>query len=406
VKILISAYNCSPYEGSEPGIGWHTAWSLALHHDVLVLTQSLYREPIERFMAMCGENRKIEFVYLQLPFGGKERFRRKVRQIYYPLWQAASSRIIRKLVRERHVDLAHHLVWGRVWMASGILGAKGLVPLVWGPVGAIEKTPNAFLKGMGFMERFRNFVVSMTLRSKQVDRMVRAADLVLASSRETHAYLKGKGARDVRLMSNSGISQADADYLSGLASPPENDFVFLAMGRLLPWKGCQYALEAFARTDDPRARFLFLGEGPMRRKLERLAEQLGVSERVSFLGSLPRDKALDVLAGANVLVHPSLHDSGGLVCAEAMAAGRPVICLNMGGPPLQVGKEGGIVIEADNPVEAIRGIEAAMRRCLQADADLPGRETIQNHVRTTLVWELKAKRYAELYQELDGRYSL
>ena len=62
-----------------------------------------------------------------------------------------------------------------------------------------------------------------------------------------------------------------------------------------------------------------------------LAAELGIERQVKFWGALERQAALAKFGECHVLVHPSLHDSGGWVCVEAMAAGRPVVCLDLGG---------------------------------------------------------------------------
>ena len=61
-----------------------------------------------------------------------------------------------------------------------------------------------------------------------------------------------------------------------------------------------------------------------------------------------------------MLVHPSLHDSGGWVCLEAMAAGKPVICLDLGGPGEQVTRETGFKIPALDPDQAVKDMARAM----------------------------------------------
>jgi len=57
-----------------------------------------------------------------------------------------------------------------------------------------------------------------------------------------------------------------------------------------------------------------------------------VTSRVSFDDWIPRDALLSEIAGAGVLVHPSLHEEAGLCIAEALSLGTPVVCLDHGGP--------------------------------------------------------------------------
>ena len=81
-----------------------------------------------------------------------------------------------------------------------------------------------------------------------------------------------------------------------------------------------------------------------------------------FFGEIPRAKGLEKLAECDVLIHPSLHDSGGWVCLEAMAAGRPVVCLDLGGPGVQVTEETGIKIKATSPQETVDCLANAILR--------------------------------------------
>jgi glycosyltransferase involved in cell wall biosynthesis len=83
----------------------------------------------------------------------------------------------------------------------------------------------------------------------------------------------------------------------------------------------------------PGWRLLVCGEGRDRAWLERLAARLGLSDRVRFVGRVPRDRVLELMRDeTDVLLFPSYHDEGGWVVSEAIACGVPVVCLDRGGP--------------------------------------------------------------------------
>src|SRR5262245_45717039 len=77
---------------------------------------------------------------------------------------------------------------------------------------------------------------------------------------------------------------------------------------------------------------MFCGEGPERARLKRAAERWGIADRVTFVGWLTRDQLVSRIALAGALVHPALHEEGGLCVAEALALGTPAVCLDHGGP--------------------------------------------------------------------------
>jgi glycosyltransferase involved in cell wall biosynthesis len=102
----------------------------------------------------------------------------------------------------------------------------------------------------------------------------------------------------------------------------------LALGRLHPNKGFDLLLEALAGTRE--VQLAIAGDGPLRGSLEELASDLGIADRVSFLGW--RDDVPELLANADFLVCPSLHEPLGNVVIEAWSAGLPVVATASDGP--------------------------------------------------------------------------
>jgi len=105
-------------------------------------------------------------------------------------------------------------------------------------------------------------------------------------------------------------------------------------------------------------------------------------------------------------VHPSLHDSGGWVCLEAMAAGKPVICLELGGPREQVTNETGFRISAQDPARVIRDAARAMVT-LAADPALRASmgQAGKRRVTTEYAWERKGALLSTLYHALAAPVS-
>ena len=131
-----------------------------------------------------------------------------------------------------------------------------------------------------------------------------------------------------------------------------------AVGQLQRLKGVDHLLRAFASVASrhPDAICLIAGEGGERQNLERLAAELGIADRVHFLGYLeepaPLIAALDVYAG------PSLSEGLGTATTEALALGVPVVATAVGGTMEQVvdGVTGLLVPPADDDALA-EGIE-------------------------------------------------
>ena len=124
-------------------------------------------------------------------------------------------------------------------------------------------------------------------------------------------------------------------------NPGEETPTILHVARLVEMKGTQYLIRAFASLAQnfPAVRLAIIGDGPLRRRLERLSASLGVAGRIDFLGALPHSSVMEAIGRAAVLVLPSVLTATGrveglgMVLLEAAATGVPVVASRVGGIP-------------------------------------------------------------------------
>ena len=131
-----------------------------------------------------------------------------------------------------------------------------------------------------------------------------------------------------------------------------------------------------ALTAVPDAHLILVGDGPLRLQLERLAQSLGISNRVSFLGW--REDVAAILKASDIYVHSSHSDGFGLAACEAMAAGLPVVASNIPGLA-QVVDGAGILFPAgdekalanslnvliNSPIQRLKAGQASLSRARQ-----------------------------------------
>jgi glycosyltransferase involved in cell wall biosynthesis len=106
-------------------------------------------------------------------------------------------------------------------------------------------------------------------------------------------------------------------------------------------------LPAFARLlkARPDARLTMIGHGSAKARWQKLAERLGIAANIDWQPWLPRAELAKFYVSHQVMLFPSLHDTGGMVVLESLAYGLPVVCLNIGGPGIIVTRDCGRVID-------------------------------------------------------------
>jgi glycosyltransferase involved in cell wall biosynthesis len=405
MKILISAYSCEPGQGSERGVGWNVVREVARHHEVWVLTRpDESKEVIEAELADHPIS-NLHFVYFTLPFW-KDSLRlgqSGAMQLHYYLWQIQAYWIGKQLYKDVKFDVIHHVTFVRHACPSFLSFLP--VPFVWGPVGGGESTPWPFWVDFSWKNKLYE-IARLGWRSiGEFDPFTymtaRRSAIALVTTQDTEKRVLKMRASSVKIFAAIGISAEEIEYFAQCAPPDSSTVRFISIARLLHWKGLHLGLRAFAQAQLPDAEYWIVGDGPEKEKLYNLALSLGVDHQVRFLGLLPREKVLGKLGQCSILVHPSLHDSGAGVCLEAMAAGRPVICLDLGGPAEQITPETGVKVPTYNPKESVNAMAEAMGR-LANDENLRlnmGR-CGQERVRACYNWEVKGQQFSKIYEEI------
>jgi teichuronic acid biosynthesis glycosyltransferase TuaC len=173
----------------------------------------------------------------------------------------------------------------------------------------------------------------------------------------------------------------------------------LSVGNLIPIKGHDILLRAFANVQKqrPDLRCQIIGEGPERSRLQALARDLNISERVEFLGRTSRDGVADAMQRCSVFALPSRYEGLGCVYMEAMSAAKPVIaCRGQGIEEIIQHKDNGWLIEPGDS----QSLSSALSVLLD---DSQFRKNLGRNARYTVLQGLtlrhQAARLAELYRE-------
>jgi rhamnosyl/mannosyltransferase len=131
--------------------------------------------------------------------------------------------------------------------------------------------------------------------------------------------------------------------------------VLLFLGRLFPYKGLEYLLQAIKIVSEKRKDFILyiVGEGKLRKKLEGMTKILKIENFVKFTGKVPDEQAVKYYNLCDIFILPSIHKSEafGISQLEAMACGKPIISTNLKGsavPWVNQHMKTGLIVEPKN----------------------------------------------------------
>jgi colanic acid/amylovoran biosynthesis glycosyltransferase len=224
------------------------------------------------------------------------------------------------------------------------------------------------------------------------------------------------------IAARAGLADSEAERLSVVRAAvtlrrgqpriadPDRPFTIISVARLVPMKGLDTAIRAFAglRARVPSARYEIVGEGPEGASLRRLAQELEVTDGISFRGALSNSEAQDRMADADVAVLPCRQDRSGnrdgipVSLMEAGALGLPVVSTRVSGVPELVEHEtSGLLL----PVDDHDALAAGLVR-LAEDPALGRRygSALQAHVEREFALDLQLDRLHSTWERLLGRH--
>lgn len=404
MKVLVIAYACEPGRGSEPSVGWNWALQIARNFDTWVITRKSNKEAIENRLSKSKIN-NIHFEYVDLPrwslFWKKGEM--SIR-IYYMIWQFLAYLKARKLNKKHNFNIIHHITFLVDWLPPLAAFLPG--NFVWGPIGGTSRELlTSFFPEFGFKnslyELFRSLYLNLfTLLNPLIYMAKKRARIILLSIEDDTKRYRKNLRNKIRIYPAIGISPSEV-------SCEENkfpEFTVFITGRMVHWKGFSLAIKGFKKFSDnfPGATLLIGGKGPEEKKLKKLVNELGISDKVKFLGFLPSRKDVTrILSQSHVFLLPSLRDAPLVSFLEAMACGVPIICLDTPSQRSLVCDKCGIRVPRVNPEITADLIGKALMKLaqnpeLRKEMGTWGRRTALER----FSWDQKGKFVEKLYLEV------
>ncbi|MCL5795141.1 MAG: glycosyltransferase family 4 protein [Patescibacteria group bacterium] len=194
---------------------------------------------------------------------------------------------------------------------------------------------------------------------------------------------------------NSNFTLEERNKLRSEIGLKSEDKVLISASRLVKKNGLDILIKSIK---DLNVKVIILGTGKQESKLKALAQELGLREKVLFLGHVSHKDLPRYLKIADVFIRPSRSEGLGTAFLEAMSVGLPIIATRVGGiPDFLIERETGLFCELNNPRDLREKIDLIL-------ADHKLREKIINQglnlVHTNYQWDLIASQMKEIFQSI------
>lgn len=413
-KVLICAYACSPYRGSEPGVGWGFVYELAKSCELWVIVEEeKFRAEIERYLLEDASLK--EFVHFYFLRKKRNRLLRRIwppsYYWYYRRWHQDAFVLAKTLDREVGFDIVHQLTMvgfrepGYLWKLNR--------RFVWGPVGGMGLFPWRFLTTVGVYGFFYylgynlyNWFEMRFLVRPNMAAQSAGVGLITATPENQAGAQKFWGvASDV--ISEVGIPEIKTKAIVG--RKPGDPLRIVWVGQHTRGKALNLGLKALALVPNRvNWELSVVGKGVLFEHWQHKAAALGVGGRCHFMGWLPREEVMEIMTSSHVMLITSLRDLTSTVTVEALANALPVVCLDHCGFGWVVNSSCGIKVMVSTPAKVIAGLAKAIEALAEDEALRLGLAKGAAERARDFLWRRKAAVVKKIYEEklretLSGR---
>lgn len=402
MKILINCYACSPYKGSEPGMGWNFVKNLAEKHELHVIMETKFQKEVDRYYEEHPEETKNFKIY---PIN-RTRLR-TLRKIWppsyywtYRAWQKKVLAFAKELDEKEHFDIIHQLNMvgyrepGYLWMMDK--------PIVWGPIGGFNITPWNMLTSMGLYGVLfyggRNMINLWQMHTmSRVKKAAKRADAIITATQDCHDAVKKLYNRDSIIIPEVGLlGKTDVTPAKRADDEPLR---ICWSGQHTPGKSLNLLLDALALIPNENVELHVIGKGSQTNKWKKKAANLGL-KNVVWHGWMQRCDALKVMQSSHLFAITSMCDLTSTVILEALSYGLPVVAMDHCGFSNVINKDCGIKIPVTDKGQITKDLSEAI-------VELAGNEAERQRLSTgalthakDFAWEEKARQIDVIYNNI------
>lgn len=403
--IILVTYDISPYRGSEASVSWNYVSNMGEYHKVIVL-YGRGKEEIEKYLEshQIPNARFINIPYVSLQGSGlllDIKYNLNYRRWHYQTYLKA-----KELVNNEHVDIIHYLnpigfkEPGYCWKIKE-------VPYVWGPIQGVENRPLALFPALSSKGKINALVRRIVHNGMlwclpRVRKALKRADAVFAATPNTVKQLKCIHHKDAIYLPENGILKMERTE-----SITMNDTLNLIwVGSIDERKALGILISALGKVKKSNWHLNVLGEGPLRGKCESLADELGISERITFLGKVDRAQVQLVFAQSHVHVISSLGEGNPTVLWEAFSKAIPTLTLDHCGMAGVVSSECGIKIPIRSYQQVLNDMAFAIDDLMEHPEKITRLSQGTIECAKKFMWKNRIALYDKIYDEISMKYQM
>src|SRR5690606_34393388 len=403
-KILIVAYACEPFKGSEQGVGWNFSIELARHNKISVITRANNQSIIEHNIPEEVRDNISFYYYDTAPLFLKLKKKAKGLYTYYTFWQLGVLGLAKKLHKKEQFDYVFQPTMGSIWMPTFLSFIN--IPFIWGPLGGGEGVPKSFIKTLPWkqqiVQRTRYFLRYISFINPLLLWSLSRCKTILVRTENTLSFVPGIFRPKCKLILETAIE--DVIFKHQIENNRSEQLKIIMTGRLVPFKNVKSVIQAIQLSPADLDFHLFIiGMGPEKAAIKKEIEAGALQDRVTLINELPREGVLEMLTTSHIYLFPSLREGGSWALMEAMAIGLPVVCLNWTGNAIITDVSSAIQLDVTDP-DHFRADMANAICMLAKDAAL--REKIGNAARQRIKekfnWAEKGIFMQQVLEELDN----
>lgn len=400
----MNAYGCSPYKGSEAGLGWLWAIRLAEYVDLWVITETESKADILKEIenVPCKDHLHFSFVDIgekarQMCWNqGDWRF-----YYFYDKYQENVYEVAKRLHQKVHFDIVHHLNMicyrepGYLWKLEGC-------KYVWGPIGGLTNVPTKFLSELD-LKQCIFYLVKNTLNniffkcSSKVKSSFDRADVLVSSQQCCYNIIKDVYKKESIIINETGVE------FEGMTAKKNFDAETLELvwvGRMIPTKMLNIAIKTLAECKDLNIAIHFLGDGECKNGAALLADKLGVSDKCIWHGMIKKDEVQKILDESHLFFFTSIVEGTSHAVMEAIAHGLPVLCFDACAHGRIINDKMGFKIPMTTPADAVRDFATILKEVYADRSLLIKASSCESADLKYLSWNSKIKNIVEIYNGL------